>query len=60
MPSSFQNWVYYTEEWTGFDITKDSYKYLKGSYKRTMKIVGAGLNECREGLGQEPVPMEFE
>ena len=43
------------EDWSGFDISNSNYLY--GSYKRTMKIVGEGLNACRESLGLEAVPL---
>jgi len=43
------------EDWDRFDIPNKNYLY--GSYKRTMKIVGEGLNACREALGLEPRPM---
>ena len=43
------------EDWDRFDIPNKNYLY--GSYKRTMKIVGEGLNECREALGLPTMPM---
>ena len=46
------------EDWDRFDIPNKNYLY--GSYKRTMKIVGEGLNACRETLGLEPRPMTAE
>lgn len=42
-------------DWTGFDISDADYLY--GSYKRTMAIVGEGLNEAREALGLETKPL---
>lgn len=45
------------ESWDGFAISSDSYKYLKGSYKRTMATVGEGLNPCREALGLQTMPL---
>lgn len=42
-------------DWTGFDISNNNYLY--GSYKRTMKIVGEGLNQAREFLGLPAVPL---
>lgn len=46
------------EAWDSFDISNDNYLY--GSYKRTMKIVGEGLNECRESLGLPTAPLTAE
>lgn len=43
-----------TEDWSAFGISSGS---AEGSYKRTMAIVGEGLNECREALGQDTVPL---
>lgn len=43
------------EDWTGFDISNSNYLY--GSYKRTMAIVGEGLNEAREALGLPAAPL---
>lgn len=43
------------EDWNRFDIPNVNYLY--GSYKRTMKIVGEGLNQCREALGLPTMPM---
>lgn len=43
------------EDWSGFDIPNSNYLY--GSYKRTMKIVGEGLNEAREALGLPAAPL---
>lgn len=48
------------EDWTTFDASKEAYKYLKGSYKRIMNVVGEGLNECRLALGLPEVPMTAE
>ena len=45
-------------DWERFDII--SGKYLDGSYKRTMEIVGEGLNAAREALGLAPRPMTAE
>ena len=47
------------EAWDGFNISAKSYAELYESYKRTMEIVGPGLNACREALGLAPVPLTF-
>lgn len=41
-----------------FDLLNTN--YLKGSYERTMSIIGEGLNEARESLGQDPYPLELD
>lgn len=47
------------EDWkTSYDL-KDA-SYLKGSYERTMSIIGEGLNAARKALGQEPYDLEIE
>lgn len=38
--------------WDSYDVSEVGYTY--GSYKRTMAIVGEGLNACRESLGLPP------
>ncbi len=43
------------EVWDSYDVSSINYTY--GSYKRTMKIVGEGLNACRETLGLPLMPM---
>ena len=45
------------EDWKTYDASSEAYKYLKGSYKRIMSIVGEGLNACRLELGLPEVPM---
>ena len=44
--------------WEDFDISDTDYLY--GSYKRTMQIVGNGLNEARESLGLPTKPLTAE
>ena len=44
--------------WDHFDISDTDYLY--GSYKRTMQIVGSGLNEARENLGLPTKPLTAE
>lgn len=47
------------EDWkTSFDLKDGS--YLKGSYERTMSVIGEGLNAAREALGQEPLILELD
>ena len=46
------------ESWEDFGVKKLSETY--GSYKRTMKIVGPGLNAYREAAGLPLLPMERE
>lgn len=46
------------ESWDNFDTKNLSYTY--GSYKRTLSIVGAGLNKYREAASLQPLPMEKE
>lgn len=46
------------ESWDDFDVKNTSYTY--GSYKRTLSIVGAGLNEYREAVSLQPLPLEKE
>ena len=41
--------------WESFDISDSDYLY--GSYKRTMAIVGEGLNKARTSLGLEEKPL---
>jgi hypothetical protein len=46
------------DDWTIYnEASSVAYKYLKGSYKRTMGIVGEGYNACRTELGLPEVPM---
>jgi hypothetical protein len=44
--------------WDHFDISDTDYLY--GSYKRTMQIVGSGLNAARESLGLPTKPLTAE
>ena len=44
--------------WEHFDISDTDYLY--GSYKRTMQILGNGLNAAREGLGLTTKPLTAE
>lgn len=46
------------ESWEDFDVK--NLKYTYGSYKRTLSIVGAGLNEYREAASLQPLPLEKE
>ena len=46
------------DSWNNFDAANLNYTY--GSYKRTLSIVGAGLNEYREAAGLPTLPMEKE
>ena len=46
------------ESWEDFDVK--NLKYTYGSYKRTLSIVGAGLNEYREAANLQPLPLEKE
>lgn len=46
------------ESWEDFDVKNLNYTY--GSYKRTLSIVGAGLNEFREAASLQPLPLEKE
>lgn len=46
------------ESWEAFDAKNLNYTY--GSYKRTLSIVGAGLNEYREAASLQPLPLEKE
>ena len=49
------------EDWTIYnEASSAAYKYLKGSYKRIMTVVGDGYNECRLALGLPEVPMTAE
>lgn len=41
--------------WESFDVSDSDYLY--GSYKRTMAIVGEGLNKARTSLGLEEKPL---
>jgi poly-gamma-glutamate synthesis protein (capsule biosynthesis protein) len=46
------------EDWTVYnEVSSVASKYLEGSYKRIMSVVGEGLNECRLELGLPEVPM---
>ena len=49
---------YELESWDDFGVKNTGYTY--GSYKRTLSIVGAGLNEYREANGLAPLPLEKE
>lgn len=42
------------EAWDCYEVSDVGYTY--GSYKRTMAIVGEGLNACRESLGLPTLP----
>ena len=42
--------------WDDFGVQNLNYTY--GSYKRTLSIVGAGLNEYREAASLQPLPLE--
>ena len=44
--------------WDCYDVSDPSYTY--GSYKRTMAIVGEGLNACREAFSLAPMPSVHE
>ena len=44
--------------WEDFGVANLSYTY--GSYKRTLSIVGAALNEYREAANLQPLPLEKE
>ena len=46
------------ESWEDFGVKNLNYTY--GSYKRTLSIVGAGLNEYREAASLQPLPLEKE
>ena len=46
------------ESWDDFGVANLSYTY--GSYKRTLSIVGAGLNAYREAANLQPLPLEKE
>ena len=46
------------ESWEEFGVKNLNYTY--GSYKRTLSIVGAGLNEYREAANLQPLPLEKE
>lgn len=46
------------DTWDDFGVANLSYTY--GSYKRTLSIVGAGLNEYREAANLQPLPLEKE
>ena len=46
------------ESWEEFDVANLSYTY--GSYKRTLSIVGEGLNSYREAASLQPLPLEKE
>ena len=47
------------ESWDIYNIGSKSYAELFESYRRTMEIVGPGLNACREAMGLAPVPLTF-
>lgn len=46
------------ESWEEFGVANLNYTY--GSYKRTLSLVGAGLNEFREAASLQPLPLEKE
>ena len=46
------------ESWEDFGVKNLNYTY--GSYKRTLSIVGEGLNEYREAASLQPLPLEKE
>ena len=46
------------ESWEEFGVANLDYTY--GSYKRTLSIVGSGLNEFREAVNLQPLPLEKE
>ena len=46
------------ESWEDFGVKNLNYTY--GSYKRTLSIVGAGLNEYREAASLQPLPLDKE
>ena len=41
--------------WEDFNIQYTNYTY--GSYERTMTILGTGVNECRQALGLQTLPL---
>jgi poly-gamma-glutamate synthesis protein (capsule biosynthesis protein) len=46
------------ESWNDFDAKNLNYTY--GSYRRTLSIVGPGLNAYREAANLQPLPLEKE
>lgn len=44
-------------DWTKFELNTTTLKYAKDSYKRTMSLVGKGLNAARTALGLSEVPL---
>lgn len=46
-------------DWDSYFAINDK-SFLKGSYKRTMSIIGEGLNEALTALGLEPLPLTYE
>lgn len=42
------------EVWDCYDVSDPAYTY--GSYKRTMAIIGEGINACRESFSLAPMP----
>lgn len=46
------------EAWDSYSVNDTD--YMTSSYERTMKIVGEGLNACREAMALETVPAEVE
>ncbi len=47
-------------DWKVFDLTDATVREAKASYNRTLELVGKGLNEARQKLGLDPLPLRVE
>ena len=47
-------------DWKVFDLTDATVREAKASYNRTLELVGNGLNEARQKLGLDPLPLRVE